>query len=65
VVKRSRNPYANFQSSMAEMVAGRRIRSADALSELLVWYLFQETDRLDQFGLLRWTRGGLGWLPSR
>uniref|UniRef100_A0A0A9FCK1 Transcription repressor n=1 Tax=Arundo donax TaxID=35708 RepID=A0A0A9FCK1_ARUDO len=24
---------------MVEMVAGRRIRGADALSELLVWYL--------------------------
>ncbi|KAL6848738.1 hypothetical protein ACP4OV_021321 [Aristida adscensionis] len=39
VVKRSHNPYADFRSSMVEMVAGRRIRGADALSELLVWYL--------------------------
>ncbi|TVU20124.1 hypothetical protein EJB05_36317, partial [Eragrostis curvula] len=39
VVKRSHDPYADFRSSMAEMLAGRGIRGADALSELLVWYL--------------------------
>ncbi|RLN30519.1 uncharacterized protein C2845_PM05G27870 [Panicum miliaceum] len=39
VVKRSHNPYADFRSSMVEMVAGRRLRGADALGELLVWYL--------------------------
>jgi uncharacterized protein (TIGR01568 family) len=30
---------------MVEMVAGRRIRGADALSELLVWYLSLNSPR--------------------
>ncbi|KAG2617224.1 hypothetical protein PVAP13_3NG179266 [Panicum virgatum] len=45
VVKRSHNPYADFRSSMVEMVAGRRLRGADALSELLVWYLSLNSPR--------------------
>ncbi|XP_062181291.1 transcription repressor OFP8-like [Phragmites australis] len=45
VVKRSHNPYADFRSSMVEMVAGQRICGADALSELLVWYLSLNSPR--------------------
>ncbi|KAL6610701.1 hypothetical protein ACP70R_040670 [Stipagrostis hirtigluma subsp. patula] len=45
VVKRSHDPRADFRSSMVEMVAGRRIRGADALSELLVWYLSLNSPR--------------------
>ncbi|OEL29441.1 hypothetical protein BAE44_0009539 [Dichanthelium oligosanthes] len=45
VVKRSHNPYADFRSSMVEMVAGRRLRGADALGELLVWYLSLNSPR--------------------
>ncbi|KAJ1264277.1 hypothetical protein BS78_09G250800 [Paspalum vaginatum] len=45
VVKRSVNPYADFRSSMAEMVAGRRVRGADALSELLARYLALNSPR--------------------
>ncbi|RLN00997.1 uncharacterized protein C2845_PM06G04460 [Panicum miliaceum] len=45
VVKRSHNPYADFRSSMVEMVAGRRLRGADALTELLVWYLSLNSPR--------------------
>ncbi|KAL6620773.1 hypothetical protein ACP70R_035912 [Stipagrostis hirtigluma subsp. patula] len=45
VVKRSHDPYADFRSSMVEMVAGRRIRGADALSELLAWYLSLNSPR--------------------
>ncbi|TKW25643.1 hypothetical protein SEVIR_3G132300v4 [Setaria viridis] len=45
VVKRSHDPYADFRSSMVEMVAGRRLRGADALSELLVWYLSLNSPR--------------------
>ncbi|KAF8716455.1 hypothetical protein HU200_026335 [Digitaria exilis] len=45
VVKRSHNPYADFRSSMVEMVAGRRLRGADALAELLVWYLSLNSPR--------------------
>ncbi|KAG8069198.1 hypothetical protein GUJ93_ZPchr0005g15915 [Zizania palustris] len=39
VVKRSHNPYADFRSSMVEMVLERRICGADAMSDLLVSYL--------------------------
>ncbi|KAL5202411.1 hypothetical protein ABZP36_013363 [Zizania latifolia] len=39
VVKRSHNPYADFRSSMVEMVVERRICGADAMSDLLVSYL--------------------------
>jgi uncharacterized protein (TIGR01568 family) len=45
VVKRSHDPYADFRSSMVEMVAGRRLLGADALSELLVWYLSLNSPR--------------------
>uniref|UniRef100_A0A0E0L688 Transcription repressor n=1 Tax=Oryza punctata TaxID=4537 RepID=A0A0E0L688_ORYPU len=39
VVKRSHNPYADFRSSMVEMVVERRICGADAMADLLVSYL--------------------------
>ncbi|CAL4901597.1 unnamed protein product [Urochloa decumbens] len=45
VVKRSHDPYADFRSSMVEMVAGRRLLCGDALSELLVWYLTLNSPR--------------------
>ncbi|CAN6327119.1 unnamed protein product [Urochloa humidicola] len=45
VVKRSHDPYADFRKSMVEMVAGRRLRGGDALSELLVWYLTLNSPR--------------------
>uniref|UniRef100_J3MA56 Transcription repressor n=1 Tax=Oryza brachyantha TaxID=4533 RepID=J3MA56_ORYBR len=39
VVKRSHNPYADFRSSMVEMVVERRVCSPDAMGDLLVSYL--------------------------
>ncbi|CAL4909751.1 unnamed protein product [Urochloa decumbens] len=45
VVKRSHDPYADFRSSMVEMVAGRRLLCGDALGELLVWYLTLNSPR--------------------
>ncbi|EEE64840.1 transcription repressor OFP8-like [Oryza sativa Japonica Group] len=39
VVKRSHNPYADFRSSMVEMVVERRICGADAMGDLLMSYL--------------------------
>lgn len=39
VVKRSSNPYADFRSSMVEMVVERRLASAGKMEELLVSYL--------------------------
>ncbi|CAN6358979.1 unnamed protein product [Urochloa humidicola] len=45
VVKRSHDPYGDFRRSMVEMVAGRRLRGGDALSELLVWYLTLNSPR--------------------
>jgi uncharacterized protein (TIGR01568 family) len=45
VVKRSHDPYADFRSSMAEMIAVRRVRGADALTELLAWYLCLNSPR--------------------
>ncbi|KAG8086534.1 hypothetical protein GUJ93_ZPchr0010g8134 [Zizania palustris] len=39
VVKRSLNPYADFRTSMVEMVLVRRICGADAMSDLLMSYL--------------------------
>ncbi|XP_047057131.1 transcription repressor OFP8-like [Lolium rigidum] len=39
VVKRSSNPYADFRSSMVEMVVERRLASAEKMEELLVSYL--------------------------
>ncbi|KAL5231116.1 hypothetical protein ABZP36_029892 [Zizania latifolia] len=39
MVKRSLNPYADFRSSMVEMVLVRRICGADAMSDLLMSYL--------------------------
>jgi uncharacterized protein (TIGR01568 family) len=39
VVKRSSNPYADFRSSMVEMVVERRLASVGKMEELLVSYL--------------------------
>lgn len=39
VVKRSSNPYADFRSSMVEMVVERRIASVGKMEELLLSYL--------------------------
>ncbi|KAL6614879.1 hypothetical protein ACP70R_037149 [Stipagrostis hirtigluma subsp. patula] len=45
VVKRSSNPYADFRSSMVEMVVERRIGSVEGMEELLGSYLSLNSPR--------------------